>query len=101
MSTFALLIVNLLRSYWKPIAIISVVLSLLTASYIKGRRDCARRQDNLVSREVERIYENTEKEKGKLDQTNRRIEDEREKSPDNDQRDTCILSNDPFAKRCF
>lgn len=91
----------LLKSYWKPLLGASLALMVIIGSYAKGKKDCALEHYKNSLREVEaRTVEATE-EASRSDRISDSIRADRVKQPLNDERDSCLLSNDPFKVRCI
>lgn len=94
------IIFTFLKSYWKSIAIGSIILLVVGGAYVKGRKDCAKQMDKEVIQELERRNDSVERERGKVEQVREKIRANRELTPVDDKRDSCILSGDPFKERC-
>jgi len=90
---------SFLKTFWKPLAIITLVLTVGTCSYIKGRSDYASKVEKKIRIETEKRREAVEAFREKAErwyETNETII----KTPD-DKRDSCILSGDPYKTRCL
>ncbi len=90
---------GILKTFWKPLAIIGLVVAVGTFGYIKGRTDCARKIEKKIRIETEKRREAVENFRSKSElwfETNEVLI----KAP-NDERDSCILSGDPYKTGCL
>lgn len=94
-------ILAFLGRYWKPLVIISIILVVAGGSYVKGRRDYARKMEQEVSKELERRIGELQRERDRTDKIRDNIRNDRETTPINDNRDSCLLSNDPYKVNCL
>ena len=101
MSIFLLSLFGFLKAHWKIIGIVCGITAIVYFVYDTGRRDCERRIESITQKEVQRRFEADQKEQDRLVKIRRRINRERSIQPINDKRDSCILSNDPYTKRCI
>ena len=89
-------ILAFLGRYWKPLVIISILLVIAGGSYVKGRRDEAKKMERAVARELEKRIGDVQRERDRTDKIRDNIRNDRDATPINDDRDTCLLSNDPY-----
>lgn len=94
-------ILAFLGRYWKAIAIVMAIIALAGGSYVKGRRDEARKMERAVARELEKRIGDVQRERDRTDQIRDNIRNDRETNPVNDARDSCLLSNDPYKINCL
>ena len=92
---------NVLKNYWKQLAIVALFTMLLGVAYCKGRKDCATQMEKAVVKDLERTFKSVEEERGRTNDIRETIRSDRERNPLDDKRDSCILSNDPFQTRCI
>lgn len=90
-----------IRNQWKAFAIAGLVLLLVSGIYLKGRRDCANQMEREVARELERRTNEVQRERDRTDRIGDNIRHDREIRPDDDDRDSCLLSNDPYKVNCL
>ena len=95
------IILAFLSKYWKPLAIAGVILILVGGAYVKGRRDVARKMEREVAKELQRRIEDVQRERDRTDGIRDSIRNDRELHPLDDERDTCLLSNDPYTVNCL
>lgn len=95
------LILALFSRYWKQLAIAGIVISLLTGVYLKGRRDCASQMEREVATELQKRTEAVQRERTKTDKIRDNVKIDREAHPIDDERDTCLLSNNPYRVDCL
>lgn len=97
MSTAVFLI---LQRYWKPILGVTFALSLVLGVYLKGRSDAKaaylKASLKATTAAMERYTSTVLHNQAIKD----KIADDRAKTPTNDKRDSCLLSNDPFTTPC-
>lgn len=91
----------LLLNYWKQIIVISSIFFILTAVYFKGRKDYANHIEKKTFKEIVRNIETVERERDKTEKIRTAIRINRQSNKEDDIRDSCILSNDPFTKGCL
>lgn len=95
------IILAFLGRYWKAIAIATTIVALVGGSYVKGRRDASRKMEKEVSKELQRRIEDVQRERNRTDEIRDSIRSDRELYPIDDERDSCILSNDPYTTNCI
>lgn len=93
-------ILPILRRYWKHFAVTGIVLALVLGIYAKGRRDCSLQMERRVAEELERRQDAVQRERDSTERVRDRIRSDRESRPIDDQRDSCLLSGDPFRTKC-
>ena len=96
----ALTLGNVISKLWKPLLIVAVIGAVGFFMYMKGRHDVAEQQAREVLEEVQDRYEEANKFRYKADKKERRYEKKFEAKPEDDARDSCILSGDPFNTDC-
>lgn len=101
MPLFLLPILGFAKQYWKYLATIGGVLLLIWFIYHKGVKDCEQRVNNITNKEIQKRFESDQKEQDRLVKVGRKIDADRHARPIDDQRDSCLLSNDPTTKRCI
>ena len=89
-----------LKRYWKPLLIGSVAVIVVFGAYLKGSRDCARRQEKAALKEVVNRVEDSQEERARVEEIDVEIDRRRSTQP-NDALDSCLLSGDPYTKRCL
>jgi len=94
-------ILAFLGRYWKPLVIISLLLVIVGGSYVKGRRDEAKKMERAVARELEKRIGDVQRERDRTDKIRDNIRNDRDTNPLNDSRDSCLLSNDPYKVNCL
>lgn len=94
-------ILAFLGRYWKPLVIISIFLVITGGAYVKGRRDEAKKMERAVARELEKRIGDVQRERDRTDKIRDNIRNDRDVTPINDSRDTCLLSNDPYRVNCL
>lgn len=94
-------ILAFVRKQWKAFAIAGVILSVGASIYLKGRRDCANQMEREVARELERRTNAVQQERERTDRITDSIRHDREVQPEDDERDSCLLSNDPYKVNCL
>lgn len=87
--------------YWKQFAIGAIAALVLLFVYHKGRTDYALKIEKQVREELEKRHENVDRERNRTDKIRDNIRQDREAFPENDERDSCLLSNDPFSVNCI
>ncbi len=100
MPVFLLPILGFAKQYWKQISIVIGVLLVVWFIYHKGVRDCEQRVEHATHKEIEKRFEKDQKEQDRLVKIDRKIDTARTTRPMDDQRDSCLLSNDPYKMRC-
>lgn len=95
------IIIAFLGRYWKAIAIVMAIITLAGGSYVKGRRDEAKKMERAVAKELERRIGELQRERDRTDGIRDSIRNDRELHPVNDDRDSCLLSNDPYQVDCL
>lgn len=97
-------ILNLLKKYWLylliPILIASTYFYTYNKAYKKGQLDCQVKIERTVYVEVEKRHTEEAKEVKRIDSINAKIKKSRETRPIDDDRDSCLLSNDPYETEC-
>lgn len=86
--------------YWKAIAAVVAIVALAGGSYVKGRRDVSRKMEREVARELQKRIEDVQRERDRTDGIRDSIRNDRESRPIDDDRDSCLLSNDPYTVNC-
>lgn len=93
-------ILIILKRYWKPLVLLVAVLAVV--GYIYGRGKSSGRAQ--VWNQLEKVVKSRVKQEDKVRKRYRDVKDKIEKSrstsPQNDERDSCILSNDPGSGAC-
>jgi hypothetical protein len=97
----ALAIGSFLKRFWLPLTISGSLLVVGVGAYIKGRSDMAIKQERAVRIEVQKRYKSASKFKRKADEKERELYKDSILNPDDDERDSCILSNNPFRAKCI
>lgn len=95
-----ILLLGFARNYWKQLALGVGVLALIFVIYNKGRKDCELATERATRKELVKRYTEAEEEATKNDRITYKIKEDLDKTPINDQRDSCLLSNDPFRTKC-
>lgn len=96
-----IMILSFLKGYWKQIAIVVLAFAVVGGAYVKGRRDCARSMEREVAKELEKRVGEVQKERDRTDRIRDSIRSDRESRPVDDDRDSCLLSNDPYQVDCL
>lgn len=85
---------------WKNIIFLSLLIIGTTSGYLKGFNDCKKNYTIKLLREVQRRYEAEKEEYEKTEEVKEKIFIDRGKRS-SDKRDSCLMSNDPFAVNCL
>lgn len=85
----------LLKQYWKPLAIGGAVLALWAYTYTCAVHRTKQAQERAAAKEVVKRTGASRQEQDRINRTKERL-----RQPRTDERDSCILSNDPFTKEC-
>lgn len=91
----------LILRYWKQLSIIASIGFILLSFYLKGRSDYAHHIETKDFQEVKRDIERVEREREQTEEVRHSIRVNRQSIKDDDARDSCILSNDPFTIKCI
>lgn len=94
-------ILGLARKYWKPLAIAGAILLAFTFGYFRGKMTAKYQAEKAARVETEKRYGEADKERAKNEKRKDSYDRDRKVNPVNDARDSCILSNDPYAQDCL
>ncbi len=101
MPVFLLVAFNFIKSYWKPLAIVGLVVGIYFVGYHNGNVSAQRSAEKAVNKELERRWAEYLKTQEAIDKESQKIDEDRQSRPLDDTRDSCLLSNDPFKKKCI
>lgn len=101
MPVFLLNLFGFVGKHWKPFLVGGIILAGLAFAYYKGASECAEKHEKKVRKEIQERFEELLREEERLEAIKRSLEEDRTRTPLNDKRDSCILSNDPYETDCL
>lgn len=75
--------------------------SVIGIAYFKGYNDANRKFINNEQRQLQKQIRNYEEVRISTEKVQSDIQESIQKTPTNDKRDSCLLSNNPFSKDCL
>lgn len=96
-----LIFLSFLKQYWKPLLIGTALVVTFYIGYYKGRAVCELKNAKVVSQAVSASFESYLDKEYELKFLDDQIDQARQKTPVDDVRDTCLLSNDPYNTQCI
>lgn len=90
----------LLKQYWKPLLGTTLFISAIIGIYYKGYSDAKEKIRLKEEAAIAHALADYEKARNEIEAKKNIIIDSRTQIPYNDNRDSCILSNDPFEAEC-
>lgn len=97
----SMVILSLLKSYWKPLGIILISAIALGGAYYKGYTKC---QETSIKKELNEYHDRVSdyiEVRDENDRIIRDIDNHRRINPKDDRRDSCLLSNNPLEASCL
>lgn len=87
--------------YWRYFAVAGIIVAILGAVYVKGHHDADISAEKAVVRETNRRIEGVGKEREATQRIRGSIRSSRQRTPQDDARDSCLLSSDIFTTNCL
>lgn len=95
------LITTFFMKYWKQFTVGAMIALVLFFTYYKGRKDYALKIEKQTREELEKRHDSVDRERNRTDKIRDSIRRDREAFPEDDERDSCLLSNDPYSVNCI
>ena len=96
-----MLILSILKRYWKPLSIVGVSIILLGFAYYKGYNQCRQTSLKKELKDYDKRITDYIEVRDKNDRISKDIDNDRIINPVNDKRDSCLLSNNPLETQCL
>ncbi len=87
--------------YWKQFVLVGAIALVLFFVYNKGKKDCQLAAERKARTELEHRVDQVQKETDRTDRIQDKIALDRQQRPVDDDRDSCLLSNDPYKTKCI
>ena len=91
----------ILKKTWPYLLVGTLIISGLWYVYYRGSRRALEKVDRAVIIEIERRANEAAKARARTSKKIKEVEKARKTTPQDDERDSCLLSNNPFEVDCL